>query len=103
MDRTQIMWSVASLIAGWLLGWVPNWFYARRGAKELQAEAAKLRSLVKIIIDALENNGLAKISRDENGEPVSLTLQLVMKETIKTTELFPPTEVKIVDGPSRKL
>jgi hypothetical protein len=87
---------VILFLLGVVCGFVANWFFASRGSKELREEAAKLRNLVKIIIDALENNGMAKITRDQNGEPVSLTLQIRVGETISTTKLFTP-EVKIVD------
>jgi hypothetical protein len=101
MNRTEIIWSLSLLVMGWLLGWLPNWFYAKRGGEELRKEAAKLRNLINIIISALENKGWAKVERDKHtGEPTGLILELFVKDRITATELFPP-EVKIVDGPSR--
>jgi hypothetical protein len=95
----NIIFTLVVGLVGWLAGWVPNWHYARRGSKELQEEAARLRKLNNIIISALENNRLAKVQRDQNGEPVALVLEIRVQDGLTVKAELGTVEVKTTNTP----
>jgi hypothetical protein len=69
-----------SVLLGVLLGGAITWYFSRRyyikASKELQKEASDLLSLSKITLRALEDAGLCKLNRDENGKIKGLAFTL---------------------------
>lgn len=54
--------------AGVLLGGLITWVYYKRPDDELAKEAARLRHLSTVMLNALEDAGLVKLNRDQSGE-----------------------------------
>jgi hypothetical protein len=54
--------------AGVLLGGLITWFYYKRSGDELAKEAARLRHLSTVMLNAMEDAGLVKLNRDQSGE-----------------------------------
>lgn len=48
----------------------------RLSSKDLRTEAANLRFLIKLVLDALEHEGLAKVNRDSSGYPTGIVLAI---------------------------
>ena len=66
----------------------------RLSSKDLRTEAANLRFLIKLVLDALEHEGLAKVNRDEAGFPTGIVLSIKASPGKLTLEGKPP-EAKI--------
>ena len=64
-----------SVVIGGAITWLVSWLYYRRAGSELRQEAAELRRLTTIILNALEAAGLAELSRDSVGRIVGLTIR----------------------------
>lgn len=54
--------------AGALLGGLITWFYYKRSGDELAKEAARLRHLSTVMLNAMEDAGLVKLNRDQSSE-----------------------------------
>jgi hypothetical protein len=67
--------TVVAVVIGGLINW---WFarvYYRRGARELEAEASKLRNLMRIMLVAMEEQGWAKLNRDGSGNIIGFKFE----------------------------
>ena len=68
-------------LGGILFGGLITWFYYKRSGNELATEAARLRRLLTIILNAMEDVAFVKLNRDQSGEikgrviPLSATLE----------------------------
>lgn len=56
------------MLGGILFGGLITWFYYKRSGDELAKEAARLRHLSTIMLNAMEDAGLVKLNRAESGE-----------------------------------
>src|SRR4051794_13944504 len=67
-------------LVGVIFGGVITWFYYKRSGNELATEAARLRRLLTIMLNAMEDAAFVKLNRDHPGEikgrviPLSATL-----------------------------
>src|SRR5689334_9755159 len=68
-------------LGGILFGGLITWFYYKRSGNELATEAARLRRLLTIMLNAMEDVAFVKLNRDQSGEikgrviPLSATLE----------------------------
>ncbi|HSE22303.1 MAG TPA: hypothetical protein VLB68_11630 [Pyrinomonadaceae bacterium] len=68
-------------LGGVLFGGLITWFYYKRSGNELATEAAQLRRLLTIILNAMEDAAFVKLNRCESGEikgrvvPLSATFE----------------------------
>jgi len=67
--------SVLGVVIGGAITWLVSWLYYRRAGLELRQEAAELRCLTTIILDALESAGIAELSRDPVGRIVGISIR----------------------------
>jgi len=58
------------------------------------AEAANLRFLIKLVLDALEHEGLAKVNRDKDGFPTGIVLSIKASPGKLTLEGQPPEVIE---------
>ena len=79
------MWIVAQVIAI-----VIAVIVLRLSSKDLRTEAANLRFLIKLVLDALEQEGLAKVNRDEAGFPTGIVLSIKASPGKLTLDGKPP-------------
>jgi hypothetical protein len=56
--------TLVSLLVGSAITWTVTWVYYRRAGTELRNEAAELRRLTTVVLDALEAGGLAELTRE---------------------------------------
>ncbi len=70
-----------SCIASWGFG---QWYYAKSG-EELQAEAAQLKRMSIIMLEAMHDAGLVKLSRGPDGTVVGRVVDRAMSDTIRAT------------------
>ena len=56
--------TLVSMVVGAGVTWLVAWLYYRRAGSELRAEAAELRRLTTVVLDALEAGGLAELTRE---------------------------------------
>jgi hypothetical protein len=75
MDSTVIS-TVAGCAVGGIITWIVAYKYYKKASRELLNEAAQLRSLNILMIRAMENAGLARFNRDEQGKPIGLQITL---------------------------
>jgi hypothetical protein len=67
---------VTGLVSGLMSGTLTCWYFYRKSGNDLKQEADNLRNLNILIIRALEQAGLAKVSYDADGKPKGLVLEL---------------------------
>jgi hypothetical protein len=67
--------TILSVLIGGAITWLVSWFYYRRAGRELRQEAAELRRLSALILDALETAGIAALTRDSVGRIVGITIR----------------------------
>lgn len=89
MDTGAVILTGLSVILGGLITWVASKYYYLRSGKELKEEAEKIRLLNKMILESLEQSGLAEIARDKFGNIVGLkriTIHPSPSEQIQTMD-----------------
>lgn len=64
------------MLAGIALGGLITWFYYKKSGDELAREAARLRHLSNIMLNAMEDAGLVKLNRGPSGEIVGRVVEL---------------------------
>jgi hypothetical protein len=67
--------ALLSVGIGGAITWFVAWLYYRRAGSELRQEAAELRRLTTMILNALEAAGIAELSRDSVGQIVGITIR----------------------------
>ena len=67
---------VVSIIIGSVITWFFSYIYYKKSGDKLREEAEKLERLNILILRAMENAGLAKLNKDENGNPTGLIIEL---------------------------
>jgi len=70
---------IVGIIIGAVITWFISYHYYKRASDELLKEANELRKLNVLILRALENAGLAKLNRDENGNCIGLQITFSSK------------------------
>ena len=87
----NIIWNIISIAIGALITWFVAWRYYVRAALALEAETKKLRNLLRITLQALEDAGMVKLNRDPSGQIVGMThnvnISLSASASLKTSEL----------------
>ncbi len=58
---------VASVFLGGLVGTLIAWRFEKKASEELRFEAQELRRLTLLVLRALEEGGIATLTRDERG------------------------------------
>jgi hypothetical protein len=71
-----------STLVGGLITWLVAWWYYAKAGKELRKEAAALRNLLTTILGSLEHAGLAKLTRDANGNITGFIVDLAGTITV---------------------
>ena len=64
---------MGSTFIGAIISGLITWFVYVKGAKELSKQAGELKDLNILMLRAMENAGLAKLNKNENGSPIGLT------------------------------
>ena len=67
---------IIGIVTGLISGMLTCWFFYWLAGKDLKREAEDLRKLNILIIRALEQAGLAKVSYNTDGKPKGLVLEL---------------------------
>ena len=67
--------TILSVLIGAAITWLVSWFYYRQAGRELREEAAELRRLSTLILNALEAAGIADLSRDSVGRILAITIR----------------------------
>ena len=93
MDEV-IHWFSQFSDARWFIGQVIAIVIAvivlRLSSRDLRKEAANLRFLVKLVLDALEHKGFARVNRDASGHPTGIVLNIKASPDKLTLEGQPP-------------
>jgi hypothetical protein len=93
-----ILSSFIGAVIGAGITWLVAHKYYVKASEELRKEASELRKLNILMLRAMEEAGLAKFNRDENGNPVGLTLKINVPDVVSTTAVTPGNlEVKRPD------
>ena len=78
----EIVLALVGLIVGAVITWcVAHKYYVKAG-EDLRKEASELRKLNVLILRGMEESGLVKFNRDENGNPVGLVIELSVSDGI---------------------
>ena len=72
----DVLLALFSALIGGILSFLATWLFYRRSSKELSKEASKLGNLTVLILDSLEESELVRLTRDEEGNPVGLVIQV---------------------------
>jgi hypothetical protein len=60
--------NVTLMLGGIVLGGLITWFYYKKSGDELAREAARLRHLSTVMLNAMEDAGLVRLNRGPSGE-----------------------------------
>jgi hypothetical protein len=71
MDMNTIVSTVAGGVISALISWIFYWL----GGRGLAKEAKRLHDLNVLLLRALEEAGLARVNRDDEGQPIGLVLE----------------------------
>jgi hypothetical protein len=66
-------------LVGAAVTWLVSRFYYLRASKQLEAEVTELMKPIKLVLEALEEGKIAKLTRDSKGNPTAITLQISVK------------------------
>ena len=69
---TNAIWNISSIAIGALITWLVARRYYVRAALDLESETKKIRNLLRIALQALEDAGMLKLNRDESGQIVGM-------------------------------
>lgn len=68
--------SVIAVLVGAFITWYFSRRYYKKAGADLVKEAAELRHLSTIMLNAMEDAGLVKLNRNEAGEPVGRIVEM---------------------------
>jgi hypothetical protein len=90
-----ISWKdIISVLIGGLITWFVARVYYMRASEDLKKEATELFKLSTITLNALENAGICKLSKDETGKIAGLSLTIKVHDTlILSGKVLPPKVV----------
>jgi hypothetical protein len=97
--------TVASVVVGGVIGLLANlvvgWFFYRRADKSfnramarLGDETARLERLSTMLLNVLEDNGLAELNRGPDGQPTGRVVRKTLTATVGTTASFDATVIE---------
>ena len=76
---------------GALITWFASSYYYKKAADGLNKEAKDLKRLSNLITRGLEEGGLAKFVRDENGQATGMHLEVNIVERLSVSSRFQAT------------
>ncbi|MBA5689145.1 hypothetical protein [Rugamonas apoptosis] len=85
MDKLFAAEVIVPFLAGGLVTWFFSWLYYARAGRELQQEAGELRRLNGVLLRGLENAGLMKVARDDQGNATGLIIEAEVTARAKAT------------------
>ena len=89
----DIFLTIISMATGALITWIVSRYYYQKAGRELKEEALELRKLNMLMLRSMEKAGLAKFSRDINGNIIGMTIELSAK--IEGKSQTPDVEIGI--------
>ena len=69
---TNAIWNIVSIAIGALLTWLVARLYYIRAAIDLESETKKIRNLLRIALQALEDAKMVKLNRDSSGHIIGM-------------------------------
>ena len=69
----NIIWNLVSIAVGSLITYLVTRRYYIRAALDLESETQKIRKLLGIVLQALEDTGMVKLNRDASGQIIGMT------------------------------
>ena len=79
------LWSLASIAVGAGITWLVARRYYVAAALDLAAETARIRNLLRIALQAMENANMVKLNRDAEGNPIGMVHEAHVADTISVT------------------
>ncbi len=95
MDIETIISTVIGVIIGGIITWITSRYYYQRSGKELKEEAGKIRSLNTMILESLEQAGLAEIARDESGKIIGLKRLNIHPQSVEVITMVDELTLKV--------
>ena len=103
---TQVIQSVffdlIAIIAGGIITWFVSQVYYVRAAKELNAETCKIRNLLRISLQAMEDTNMVTLNRDQSGEIVGMIHNVAVVDTLAIADeqkTLPPPIIYVFNCP----
>ena len=75
----NLLMTVGAVLFGAVITWYVSRFYYKKSGDQLVKEAARLRHLSTIMLNAMEDAKLVRLNRDQSGEPVGQIVELSVK------------------------
>lgn len=82
--ENSVVFNLVGVVAGGVITWFVARYYFIRASRELKEEATKLRRLNKLVLRGLENAGLVKCKRDEEGNVTEFIIQFSSSAKVST-------------------
>jgi len=85
----NIIWNLIALAIGSLITWFVTRRYYMRAAFDLESETQKIRKLLGIALQALEDAKMVKLNRDASGQIIGMTHFLRANIAVHSTTSSP--------------
>ena len=79
---TEIIMSLIGVSVGALVTWIVAHRYYERASRDLRIEADALKKMTKLMLRGMEEAGLVKFTKDEDGNPKGLYIALEASDVI---------------------
>ena len=91
---TTILTAVVSIFAGGIIARFISEEYYRKATEDLKSEASEILRRSTLIMRGLEEGKIVKWTKNEQGEPVGLVIQLGVQSAISATGVATPKLTK---------
>jgi len=79
------VWNIVSIALGILFASFVNWWFYIRASRDLKLETKKLRNLLRIVLQALEDAKMVKLNRDASGEIIGMIFDTSVEFSIHSS------------------
>ena len=95
--------TILSVMFGGLITWFAAWYYYVRAAKELKEETDRVKNLLRISVQAMEDAGMVTLNRNGFGEVVGMVHSISGTASIVThAKAHLTTHNEAVEGDERE-
>lgn len=72
----NLLFNLGALLFGGLITWYFSRLYYKKSGDEMATEAARLRHLSTVMLNAMEDAGIVKLNRAQSGEIIGRVVEL---------------------------
>jgi len=88
---TNAIWNIGSIAIGALITFLVTRRYYIRAALDLESETDKIRKLLGIILQSLEDSGMVELNRNTSGQIIGMNYKLSVDSLMHSQSITSPT------------